>query len=243
MNLPVKDMLYGLLDAPPHPAPVAAVDRRLQRGNRVRLAAVATAVAAVTVAGLTIHYPVGGPGLSQERFAHSSVGPELGTVPTPDPYKEQAGSQGPVPDRLDLLARYSASGITFFVAGHFGNGKFCYTLYDDQMEAAGGGGITCGPWPFQRPAGAPSPDPTKFFLNRGYSSGRGPATNTVSGTVPRGTRTVVLRTPAREQRIPVFDSGDAWDHLGFFNAPIDAPRASAVALDDGGQVLATANEP
>jgi hypothetical protein len=243
MDLRTKDLLFGLLDAPPHPAPVAAVERRIRRRSHSGLAVVAGTVAAVVATTVAVQYAVDRPSPRPDAVAaEADAGPELGTVPTSERYREQAASQGPVPDRLDLLARYSSAGITFLVAGHVGGGRFCYMVYDDHMEVAGGGGVACGPWPFQRPAVAPAADPTKFFLNRSFSSGRGTATNTVSGTAPRGTRTIVLRTGSHEQRIPVFDSGDHWDHVVFFNAPVDTPHASAVALGDRGQVLARADE-
>jgi hypothetical protein len=81
-----------------------------------------------------------------------------------------------------------------------------------------------------------------LFLSRAFSSGRGPATNTISGMGPPETRTVVLRAAGREQRISTYDSGERWEHLVFFNAPVDGRDASAEALDQQGKVLATASE-
>lgn len=241
MTLPVKDMLNELLTAPPHPAPVDAVDRRLRRAGRRRAAVVVAAAATLVVTAGAAQYAFQGPEVLQDAAPQSAVEPELGTIPTWDGYREKVASQGPAPNRLDLLARYSSAGITYFVAGHVGDGRFCYTQYDDHMDVPGGGAVTCGPWPLQRPANAPTPDPTRFFLNRSFSSGRGPATNTVSGIAPAGTHAIIIRAGDQEQRVPVFDSGERWDHLRFFNAPVNATPVSAVALDENNQPLATAD--
>lgn len=240
--MPLNDVLGGLLDAPPHPAPIAAVDARVRRSRRRRAGVAALAAAlAVGVAGV-VPYALHQSPSPQATVAEPADGPELGTIQTPEAYRLKALQAGSaVPDKLDVLARYTADGVMFMVVGHVADGGFCDMTYDDHMEIPFGGALSCGPWP-RRYAPGHGEDPRTFYLARGYSSGRGVATNTVDGMAPPGTRLIVLTSGGHERRISTYDSGARWNHAVFFNAPVDGRNAAAVALDQDGNTLATARE-
>jgi|GEM_PF-5835809 len=229
MNLPVKDMLYGALEAPPHPAPVAAVHRRLRRRSR----ALALTAACSTVALLGVGVVASQVLHDRERpaeFARSAHTSELGTIKTPGHYRETLIAQGDAaPNRLDLLARYTAGSVTYFVAGNVAGDRFCVTTYTTVFDD--GDAVACGPqtdWA----------NHTGVVVRLSSSDTGGATKYRLSGTAPEGTREIRVSGPGHRTILDrVYDSGDSWAHRVYFHMPWYESTAVVTALDASGHPL------